>query len=80
VGSAVSSWDHLLQRFEFVHRHVMNGRKHVRRQKEIIARLESEGLSTKEAESLLQQFETTLKIFEELYEMIKKELGTRPKK
>jgi hypothetical protein len=80
VGAAVASWDHLLQRFEFVHRHVMNGRKHVRRQKEIIARLESEGLSTQEAESLLQQLETTLKIFEELYEIIKKELGARPKK
>jgi hypothetical protein len=80
VGSAVSNLDHLLQRFEFVYRHVVNGRKHVRRQKEIILRLESEGLSTVEAESLLEQFETTLKIFEELYATIKKELGAKPNK
>jgi hypothetical protein len=80
VGSAVSNLDHLLQRFEFVYRHVVNGRKHVRRQKERILGLESEGLSTVEAESLLEQFETTLKIFEELYATIKKELGAKPNK
>jgi hypothetical protein len=77
VGSAVSSWDHLLQRFEFVHRHVMNGRKRVRRQREIIAKLESEGASTAEAENLLEAFETTLKLFEEQYQSIKQEIDAR---
>lgn len=78
-GSAVSSWDHLLERLEFTHRHVMNGRQRVRRQHEIIVKLESEGLSTREARRLLVQFETTLKIFEELYQSIQKEIDARLK-
>jgi hypothetical protein len=55
----------------------MNGRQRIRRQHDIIAKLESEGLSTKEAKRLLDQFETTLKIFEELYQSIQKEIDAR---
>jgi hypothetical protein len=68
----VSSWDHLLERLE-----LMNGRQRIRRQYEIIAKLESEGVSTQEAKRLLGQFETTLKIFEELYQSIQKEIDAR---
>jgi hypothetical protein len=55
----------------------MNGRKRVRRQREIIAKLESEGASTAEAENLLEAFETTLKLFEEQYQSIKQEIDAR---
>jgi hypothetical protein len=55
----------------------MNGRQRVRRQYEIIAKLESEGLSTREAKRLLDQFEMTLKIFEELYQSVQKEIDAR---
>jgi hypothetical protein len=79
-GSAVSSWDHLLERLEFTHRHVMNGRQHIRRQHEIIAKLESEGLSTNEAKRLLDRFQTTQKLFEELYESVQKQIDARLKK
>jgi hypothetical protein len=55
----------------------MNGRQRIRRQYEIIAKLEGEGLSTKEAKRLLEQFEITLKIFEELYQSIQNEIDAR---
>jgi DNA-binding transcriptional MerR regulator len=55
----------------------MNGRQRIRRQYEIIAKLESEGLSIKEAKRLLDRFETTQKIFEELYQSIQKEIDAR---
>jgi hypothetical protein len=76
----VSSWDHLLERLEFTHRHVMNGRQRIRRQYEIIAKLEREGLSTNEAKRLLDRFETTQKLFEELYQSVQKEIDSRLKK
>jgi type II secretory pathway predicted ATPase ExeA len=76
----MSSLDHLLQQFEFVRRHVENGRQRVRRVKELIIRLENEGLNTREAEALLKSFEETLRLFEEHYQSIKERLDARPKK
>ena len=71
------TWDHLLERFEFAHRRVMNGRKHVRRQRETIAKLQTEGASTAEAKRQLDRFETILKTVEEQYKSIKQGLDAR---
>jgi hypothetical protein len=57
----------------------MNGRQRIRRQYEIITKLGSEGLSTKEAKRLLDRFETTQKLFEELYQSIQREIDARLK-
>jgi len=51
-------------KFEQAYRHVMDGRKIVARQREIIARLKAGGADVSDAEDLLDQFERTLAIFE----------------
>ena len=45
---------------QMAERHILEGERHVRSQRAILARLDADGLPTDVAEDLLQQFESSL--------------------
>jgi hypothetical protein len=54
--------DMIKRHFEQAERHVALGKKHIARQREIVAELERDGHDTRSARSLLSQFEELQKM------------------
>ena len=76
--ATIPHWDEravLTSDLEMVERHVLEGRRHVHRQNEILARLEELGADSNMAAQLLIQFEVTLAEHEAHRDRIRIALG-----
>jgi Mg2+ and Co2+ transporter CorA len=67
-------WDSLIERFEMSHRRVMRGRRTVHRQEQLVDRLHKSGQDITAAKRQLELFKDTLRLIEENFNMLKKQL------
>jgi hypothetical protein len=65
----------LKQHLELAERHVLEGDRHVMRQRELVAELERDGHDTTDANILLRQFEDLLAVHIQHRDRLRTELG-----